>query len=213
MASRPIKSGPTPEAAFAYGISPSELVIGLDEVGRGAWAGPVVAGAVAMYAAQIVPGVNDSKKLSRITRNRLDRMIKTEVRAVGIGWVSSREVDEFGLSWAVIESGRRALSELELPGVKVFIDGSWNYPLEWRDSTAVVRGDGILVPIAAASIVAKVARDNYMALLDARYPGYGFAANVGYGTSLHRAGLEKHGVSSAHRRSYKPLQRLLREDD
>jgi ribonuclease HII len=213
MAFRSSQSGPTPEAAFAYGASAAEIIIGLDEVGRGAWAGPVVAGAVAMRADQMILGVNDSKKVSRPKRIQLDRTIKSVVEAIGVGWVSSTDVDRFGLSWAVVESGRRALMELDMPEARLFIDGSWNYPQQWRSSTAIVRGDSQLVPIAAASIVAKVARDRYMALLNCRYPGYEFSANVGYGTAHHRAGLEAYGVCPAHRHTYKPVQHYKSYDD
>ena len=182
-------------------------IVGIDEVGRGSWAGPVVAGAVILPERFDLPGLRDSKRVPRKHRERLTLAIKQQARAAALGWVSSREVDRYGLAWAVRQSGLRALQTLSEAFDHVVLDGKYNYFLQEEFSSEVVIGGDDLVPaVSAAAILAKVARDRYMAYLDRQYPEYGFARHVGYGTAEHRQALHKYGVTAIHRRSYKPIQ-------
>ncbi|HUD10891.1 MAG TPA: ribonuclease HII [Candidatus Saccharimonadia bacterium] len=202
---------PSWRAVLSY-VKSNTTIVGIDEVGRGAWAGPVVAAAVVLKPRTIFKYLRDSKKVTSQRRVALDRMIRREGLAVGIGWVSPGEVDAHGLSWAVKESGLRALSmcELETGTYQVILDGRHNYLKDVHPSVAIVRADAYVVPVAAASVVAKVARDRYMAALGHRYPDYGFAAHKGYGTKVHQDALVKLGATPAHRFSYAPVTRLTR---
>lgn len=190
-----------------------QTVIGIDEVGRGAWAGPVVASAVVLPAKLDIESVNDSKVLSPALRALLDRRIRRSALSVGIGWVSPAEVDEFGLTWAVRESGLRALAGIPTDGAVVILDGKHNYLADTHRSEVFVGADASVVPVAAASIVAKVARDRYMVAMSRRLPGYGFEFHKGYGTKLHREGLKTRGPSHIHRMSYAPLRKAANVDD
>lgn len=184
-------------------------VIGIDEVGRGAWAGPVVAAAVILPPRLRLTGVRDSKLLPAPARERLSRDIRRHALAIGIGWVACHEVDAGGLSWAVRESGLRALAGLlgaPAADAIILLDGNHNYLGETHRSQAIIKADAQIVPVAAASIIAKVARDRYMAVLARRAPGYGFELHKGYGTRLHRQALSELGPSLHHRRSWAPLR-------
>lgn len=206
-------NGPTWEAVFALGASESEVVVGIDEVGRGAWAGPVVAAAVVLPYGLQLNGLDDSKRLSPVQRQRLDRLVRQQATAIGIGWVANDEVDRHGLSWSVRESGLRALAELGLTADRIILDGRHNFLRGTHPATALVGADALVTPVAAASVVAKVARDSYMEQLDRRYAGYGLAAHKGYGTTQHRRALVELGISPFHRRSYRPIKELIRVDD
>jgi ribonuclease HII len=184
------------------------MVVGIDEVGRGAWAGPVVAAAVVLPFGLQIDRLADSKLITEAVRVQLDRTIRAQAIAVGIGWVASQEVDEHGLSWAVRQSGLRSLEAIEIEFEVILLDGSHNYLADDIRATVTVKGDALITPIAAASVVAKVARDRYMIALAGAYPAYGFEAHKGYGTALHQRALQASGVSSQHRRSYRPLQGL-----
>ncbi len=190
-------------------VTSGRTVIGIDEVGRGAWAGPVVAGATILPSGIEIPGLNDSKLVSPKKRVELDRQIRTVALAFGIGWVSPFEVDQNGLSWAIAESGRRAIEKIWTPDSMVILDGKWNYLSDSHDAEALVKADNLVTPVAAGSIIAKVARDNYMAEMDRLHPGYGFMQHVGYGTKHHKDALSNLGPSPIHRMSYKPLQASL----
>ncbi len=206
------QNGPNWEAVLSY-LAAGQVVVGVDEVGRGAWAGPVVAGAVVLPPGLQLPGLADSKLLSAPARRRLDRQIRAQALAVGLGWVAPAEVDAQGLSWAVRQSGLRALAELVLAGGLAYdlvvLDGKHNYLAGESKSMALVKADALVTPVAAASVVAKVARDRYMELLARRYVGYGFERHVGYGTAMHRATLAESGVSALHRRSVRPVAALV----
>jgi len=183
-----------------------KIIVGIDEVGRGCWAGPVVAGAVILPETFDLPGLRDSKKVPRAARERLSLQIKQQALAVGLGWVNNREVDDYGLSWAVKQSGLRALARLEMIFDHVMLDGKHNYLRDEPLSTEVIVGGDDLVPaISAAAILAKVARDRYMKYMDISFPEYGFARHVGYGTHEHSAALSSLGVTPIHRRTYKPV--------
>lgn len=192
-------------------LEADRIVIGIDEVGRGAWAGPVVAGAVILVPGSRLRGLNDSKLVSAAQRRRLDGVIRTRAVGYGLGWVSAAEVDEHGLSWAVAESGRRAMAELWTPEAIVVLDGKWNYLKDSHEAITIVGADSRIAPVAAASIIAKVARDAHMLELAATHAGYGFETNVGYGTALHRAALASLGPCKLHRRSYEPLRAYVHD--
>ncbi len=190
-------------------LEASEVVVGIDEVGRGAWAGPVVAVAVILPPHLIVDGLRDSKLLSPLRRRALDRDIRRLALAVGLGWVSAAEVDEQGLSWAVRQSGLRALANLDASFDLAILDGKHNYLADTQRSITLVKADQLVAPVAAGSVVAKVARDRYLERLASRYPGYGFELHKGYGTLAHTQSLARLGPSFVHRRSYQPVQAAL----
>jgi ribonuclease HII len=185
----------------------SMLTIGIDEVGRGCWAGPLVAGAVMLTEPLL--GLKDSKKLSKLQRERLDKAIRAHTGTLGLGWVWPAEIDAHGISWAVRTAMERAVAALPENYDEIIIDGSINYFPSNAKAKAVIKADDSVPAVSAASIVAKVARDAYMAQQDTRYPGYGFAQHVGYGTQQHSTALAVLGVTDIHRRSYKPIARLL----
>ncbi len=182
------------------------MIIGIDEVGRGCWAGPLVAAAVVLN--NLIEGLNDSKKLSKKRRAELALLIHENAQ-VGIGWVSPGEVDELGLTEAVRLAMQRAVDELGVSADEVIIDGNYNYLPHLAGSRAEVRADGSIAEVSAASIVAKVARDTYMEQLDEAYLKWQFEKHVGYGTAAHITALNEHGVSDIHRLSYKPIKAFL----
>lgn len=196
---------PTHRHARALMAAGYPLVAGIDEVGRGCWAGPVVAAAVVLPDGCRLPGVHDSKLLTAAQRAASARLIKRRALAVGIGWVSVAEIDAQGLSWAVQQSGLRALYSMRYPYHAILLDGNHNYLRELFASQAIIKGDQLSLQIAAASVVAKVARDNYMALQHKLYPEYDFASNKGYGTPRHAAAVRER-LSPLHRRLFKPVQ-------
>lgn len=182
-------------------------IIGIDEVGRGCWAGPLVAAAVKLSSEQMIDGLNDSKLLSAKKRNDLTTKIKNTTDQIGIGWVSPQEINKLGLTESVRLAMDRAVRLLEVaPTDQIIIDGNIDY-LSLPSSKAVVKADGSVSAVSAASIIAKVARDGYMAELAKEYPQYGFEKHVGYGTRLHIEALELHGVlEHVHRLNYKPIK-------
>lgn len=182
------------------------IVVGIDEVGRGCWAGPVMAAAACLPTA--IDGLADSKVLSKKRREELALEIeKTAIYAVGEATVA--EVDSLGLTEAVRLAMRRAYDALGVTADHIIIDGNYNYLSEIPGSQAVIKADGTIPAVSAASIVAKVARDGYMARLDPRYDRWQFAKHVGYGTALHRELLQQYGISDLHRKSFAPIRRLL----
>ena len=202
-----MQTRPTPTwELVADAVAAGRVVAGVDEVGRGAWAGPVVAGAVIFTPAASIPGLRDSKLLTPPARRQLDREIRRRAVAVGLGWVSAAEVDGQGLSWAVQASGLRALAALEQAFDLVMLDGKHNYLEGHQPARVAVKADQLIVPVAAASVVAKVARDRYMERLARRYAGYGFEQHKGYGTRAHAEALMQLGASPAHRRSWGPFR-------
>jgi ribonuclease HII len=182
-------------------------VIGVDEVGRGCWAGPVVAGAVML--GRPIAGLKDSKKLSKAQREKLTIVIENEALAIGLGWVEPVIVDEIGITAAVGLAMRRAVEAIQLEYDEIIIDGNFNFLSDNPKSMALIKADDSVPAVSAASIVAKVARDNYMTEIAEQYPGYGFEKHVGYGTGFHLAQLKSLGVSELHRKSYKPVKALL----
>lgn len=184
-------------------------VIGIDEVGRGSWAGPLLV--VAAKAKSALPqGLADSKILTATRREELFQLIEAACD-LGEGWVQPEEIDKLGLAQAMRTGVARALMALgcELDN-EIIMDGNINYcPPDFMNVKAVVRADGSHPIVSAASIYAKVRRDAHMKRLAGFYPFYGFEKHVGYGTALHRSLLKIHGVSKIHRKSYKPVQQFL----
>lgn len=185
----------------------SMVIVGVDEVGRGCWAGPLVAGAVALK--RPIPGLKDSKKLSKRQREKLSVEIKLEALSIGLGWVQPAEIDELGLTAAVKLAMERAISAITIDYDELIVDGNFNFFPQNPKARAVVKADDSVPAASAASIIAKVARDDYMAKIAGSYPVYGFDKHVGYGTAMHMERLKLHGVSDLHRLSFKPIQALL----
>jgi ribonuclease HII len=184
------------------------MILGIDEVGRGPWAGPLVIGAVVLGGSEI-EGLTDSKKLSKKRRDELDVIIRRDAAGYGLGWVDAKEIDEIGLSAALLLATKRAVEQVKTPYHEIIIDGTINFLQDTSkgDYVTTLKKADLLVPsVSAASIIAKVARDNYMAMQDEVYPGYKFSAHVGYGTAVHRAAIESLGVTPLHRLSFAPLK-------
>ncbi|MDX1646726.1 MAG: ribonuclease HII [Longimicrobiales bacterium] len=181
------------------------LVAGVDEAGRGPLAGPVVAAAVVLPPGICVPGADDSKQLEPQVREELFEAILGTAAGVGIGAASVREIDRRNILRATNLAMRRALERLSTPPQHVVLDG---LPMRHlgRDHDAVVDGDALVHSIGCASIVAKVVRDRLMRRLSARYPGYGWETNVGYGTRAHREAIRSLGVTPHHRLTFAGLQ-------
>jgi ribonuclease HII len=183
------------------------VIVGIDEVGRGCWAGPLLAGAVVL--SEPIAGLRDSKKLSKAQREKLAVTIHAEALAVGIGWVTAQELDTIGLTKAVGLAMERAVAQITVGFDEIIIDGNINYFPGNNRARAVVKADDSEPAVSAASIVAKVARDQYMSDVAKQYPQYGFEKHVGYGTALHSQSLQLHGVCELHRRSFKPIKAVL----
>jgi ribonuclease HII len=182
------------------------IIVGIDEVGRGCWAGPLVAGAVILR--EPIAGLKDSKKLGPARRAQLAQQIHAEALAVGLGWVDAATIDRIGLTKAVRWAMERALEQILAEYDSVIIDGHINFLEHLPKTQAMIKADDRVPAASAASIVAKVARDQYMIDIAPKFPGYGFEKHVGYGTALHLARLQELGVSPLHRRSFKPIKSL-----
>ncbi|HVE80670.1 MAG TPA: ribonuclease HII [Candidatus Dormibacteraeota bacterium] len=203
-----MKITPTRQAETELWQAGHRYVVGIDEVGRGALAGPVTAAAVILPEDCDLPMVADSKLLTHEERHKAAEAIKRTALAIGVGWVANGELDKSGLTWAVTTSGKRALASLGNGIDAVLLDGNHNYLSGAYSSRAIVGADGSCLCVAAASIIAKVARDSYMELLHRTYHLYGFAGHKGYGTKFHRAALAQYGPSPLHRYSYQPVREL-----
>lgn len=184
------------------------LIAGVDEVGRGPLAGPVVACAVVMPPDQrAISGVDDSKRLTAAERTRLARRIRERALGIGLGAASVHEIDRLNIYHATVVAMRRALRRLPMTPHHVLVDGKKIRTLE-VEHTAIVGGDACCYTIACASIIAKVTRDRVMHALAARYPAYRWERNVGYGTLAHLEGIAAGGITPHHRRSFVPVQQL-----
>lgn len=200
------------------------MILGIDEVGRGPYAGPLVIGACILPSAEIAERepekyawffqLTDSKKLTAAKRENLYDKIKQGALASATGWVGSAEIDEIGISESLRLACRRAVKQIQeakVPFSEIIIDGTMNFlagtPLEKYVST-LKKGDLLVKEISAASIIAKVERDRYMIELSKKYPGYGFEKHVGYGTGLHQRMMEELGLTPEHRKSFRPVQEI-----
>lgn len=190
---------------FANGL---RLVAGVDEVGRGPLAGPVVAAAVILDPERPIGGLADSKVLSEAKREALAPLIQERALAWAIGRAEVEEIDAYNILQASLLAMRRAVLALSTAPDYALIDGN-QCPRLPCPAEAIVQGDSRVAAISAASIIAKVARDREMVEFDRIYPGYGFASHKGYGCQAHLRALEILGVSPIHRRSYAPIRRLL----
>jgi ribonuclease HII len=185
-------------------------VAGIDEAGRGPLAGPVVAAAVILDPARPIAGLNDSKKLTEAARERLAVEIREKALAWSIGEASSSEIDRINILQATFLAMRRAVEAMPIPAGYAQVDGNKVPPGLPCAAEAVVKGDGKIAAIAAASILAKTYRDALMRELAQRFPQYGFERHMGYPTPAHFAALAEHGPCSAHRFSFAPVaQRSL----
>ena len=188
-------------------ISGKEIIAGIDEVGRGPWAGPVTACAVILDPNNIPDGLNDSKVLTAKRREQLFDLIMDSAQ-VSCVHVEVTEIDQVNILQATFRAMERAVSRLPIPN-HILVDGNKLPPNLPSPATAVVKGDAKSVSIAAASIIAKVTRDRLMSDLSEAFPGYGWEKNAGYGTKMHQLGLLNHGVTPHHRRSFKPIHNIL----
>ena len=186
----------------------ARFVAGVDEVGRGPLAGPVVAAAVILDPDAPIEGLADSKKLTEKRREALDPIIREQALCWALGRAEPEEIDRINILQASLLAMQRAVAGLGTQPELALVDGNKAPQLNCRIRT-IVGGDAIEPAISAASIIAKVARDREMVELDARYPGYGLAKHKGYPTKLHMEALQRLGVTEIHRRSFGPVQRLL----
>lgn len=191
---------------FSY--PPAKIIAGVDEVGRGPLVGAVVTAAVILDPNKPIEGLMDSKKLTEKKRLLLAQQIKQNALAWSLGRAEAEEIDRLNILQASLLAMQRAVDNLTILPDFVLVDGNrlpkWSYP-----SQAVVKGDSLVAEISAASILAKVARDEEMMLLDQRYPQYGFAQHKGYPTKLHLAKLAEFGPLPEHRTSFAPVKKLL----
>ena len=178
-----------------------KLICGVDEAGRGPLAGPVCAAAVILPAGVDIPGLNDSKKLTDKKRRELYPIIKEKAIAYGIAFADEKEIDEINILQATFLAMERAVSQLSVRPEFILIDGNRNKDFG-VPSTTVVHGDSLSASIAAASILAKVTRDDVMLQMAQEYPGYGFEIHKGYGTKAHYAAIESLGVCPIHRKTF-----------
>jgi ribonuclease HII len=213
-----VRTKPTLRQEARLSARGCRLIAGLDEAGRGSWAGPVVAAAVVLPVqellakrsgslAKLLAGVRDSKQLTPKQREEIEPRIRAAALAVGVGSVPPKEIDRLGIVAATRQAMALALADLSLIPDFLLIDALF-LPDVHIPQKSIVKGDTLSLSIAAASIVGKVWRDRLMIALDAEYPGYGFARHKGYGTPQHRVALAQHGPSPIHRFSFAPLHAL-----
>jgi len=191
------------------------MILGIDEVGRGPWAGPMVVGACILGDA-IINDLTDSKKLSSKKRTELAYEIKQKAVLIATGWVTSKEIDELGLTDALKLATQRAVKKIDeqikenkniKPYNEIVIDGTIRL-IDNPKVKTLPKADLLVPTVSAASIIAKVARDSYMVKLGEKYPHYGFEKHMGYGTSFHSEALKKYGTCLEHRQFFKPIQKI-----
>ena len=186
-----------------------ELIAGVDEVGRGPLAGPVVAAAVILPKGCKIPGLNDSKKIPKSKHKEIYEAVLQNAIAIGIGVKDNHVIDQVNIYEATKLAMMEAIGQLEPQPQHLLIDAmKLDLPIS---QTSIIKGDANSLSIAAASIVAKVTRDQMMEEFDREYPGYDFAQNAGYGTANHLAGLDKLGVTPIHRRSFEPVKSMCED--
>lgn len=188
---------------YAQGV---QLIAGVDEVGRGPLAGPVVAAAVILPKNCKIPGLNDSKKIPKSKHQAIYQAVLGQALSIGIGVKDNRVIDQVNIYEATKLAMLEAIQELDPQPQHLLTDAmKLDLPIS---QTSIIKGDANSLSIAAASIVAKVTRDQMMTAYDQEYPGYDFAQNAGYGTTKHLEGLEKQGVTPIHRRSFEPIKSM-----
>lgn len=186
-----------------------DLIAGVDEVGRGPLAGPVVAAAVILPKACKIPGLNDSKKIPKSKHKEIYEAVLQNAISIGIGVKDNQVIDQVNIYEATKLAMMEAIGQLEPQPQHLLIDAmKLDLPIP---QTSIIKGDANSLSIAAASIVAKVTRDQMMEEFDREYPGYDFAQNAGYGTAKHLAGLDKLGVTPIHRRSFEPIKSMCED--
>ncbi|MGV6800981.1 MAG: ribonuclease HII [bacterium] len=198
-----------PRPSFAIEDELPGLVAGIDEAGRGPWAGPVVAAAVILNKNCTPAGLNDSKKLTAKRRSELAAALWKCAR-IGVGTASVEEIDTFNIGQATLLAMTRAAANLPAPPTTAIVDGIWKPRLACPAYT-VVKGDAKSLSIAAASIIAKTTRDRMMCELARNFPHYGWESNKGYGAKAHRLGLDEYGITEHHRRSFAPVRLMIAE--
>lgn len=200
---------PTLEHEQRFVAQGYHLIAGIDEVGRGCWAGPVVAAAVILsdvvyHMPTVLAGLNDSKQLSAAQRLALVDTIQRVALGVGVGMVSAHDIDALGILTATRYAMQHAVMQLPVIPQAIVVDAvafpRWPIPQQ-----AIIKGDEQSLSIAAASVIAKVRRDQMLIALDRTYPAYGFAQHKGYGTAQHQQALQQHGLIGQHRRSFRPM--------
>ncbi len=190
------------------------MILGIDEVGRGPWAGPLVVGAVVLPEHYTIEALTDSKKLTAKKRAELDILIREQALGWGLGWVHADELDTIGLSAALKLATVRAVEAVTAPYHEIILDGTINFLKDTAKGqyvTTLAKADLLIPAVSAASIIAKVARDTYMEEQAVLYPEYGFESHVGYGTAKHSKALSEHGVTILHRKSFAPIAKLLNQ--
>lgn len=184
------------------------MMAGVDEVGRGPLAGPVIAAAVILDPENPIQGLMDSKKISEKKRILLAKEIREKALSWAIGRAENDEIDSINILQASLLAMKRAIESLSIMPELVLVDGIYRPVVDCKVEP-IVKGDSKVAAISAASIIAKVARDNEMVALDDQYPGYGFSQHKGYPTKMHINALKELGISSIHRKSFSPVKRLL----
>lgn len=203
---------------FAIEASYSGVVGGIDEAGRGPWAGPVVAAVAIFLDPSALPSsfmneIQDSKKLSKLKREGLyEKLLTLETFTYGIGIASVEEIDQLNILKATFLAMERAVRTLPQPPQTLLIDGKFIPSFQDIQTIPVIKGDDISLSIAAASILAKVSRDRIMENLARLHPAYGWEHNAGYGTAIHQGALKKHGITPHHRKSFAPIKKLYESE-
>lgn len=182
-------------------------IAGVDEVGRGPLAGPVVAAAVILPKNFYLPGLNDSKKLSEAKREEFYTVISKEAISIGLGIIPAKTIDEVNIYQATKIAMKKALLQLKVKPEHLLVD-AMEIPIE-IPQTSIIKGDAKSISIAASSIIAKVTRDQLMKRLATEFPQYGFDKHMGYGTSFHLEAIKKYGILNEHRKSFSPIKEML----
>ena len=189
-------------------VNETDLIAGVDEVGRGPLAGPVVAAAVILDPKKPIDGLCDSKKMSANRRLEMSDKIKSNSLAWSLGRAEVKEIDEINILQASLLAMKRAIEVLNIEPDIVLVDGNYTPSINFKKK-AIVKGDSFISEISAASIIAKVERDNEMIALDKIYPGYGFSSHKGYPTKQHIESLKKLGITDIHRVTFSPVSKYL----
>ena len=189
----------------------AKLICGVDEVGRGPIAGPVVAVACIMPIDETIEGIDDSKKLNRKKRELIFNLILENCHEIGIGYVLPERIDKINILYSSLEAMKKSVTSLSILPDYILVDGIYSIPLNCIRQKIIVKGDRRSYLIAAASIVAKVIRDRFMELYDIIYPGYNFSQNSGYPTKEHIQKLKILGPSPIHRKSFKPVKNFEKQ--